>query len=65
LGSKNNAVTANNKNTTPPIKVTEKERKNTYLMLNSHTHIAHNKLFENRVVKRINEGLHATGCYVV
>jgi len=59
LGSKNNAVTANNRNTTPPIKVTEKERK--YIFHVKHTHTAHNRLFENRVVKRIDEGLRASG----
>jgi hypothetical protein len=32
LGSKNNAVTANNRNTTPPIKVTEKRKDCRYLM---------------------------------
>jgi len=58
LGSKNNAVTANNRNTTPPIKVTEKERKYIYNVKLSHT--AHNRLCENRVVKRI-YGLQASG----
>ena len=51
LGSKNNAVIENNRNTTPPIKVTEKERK--YILNVKLTHLAHNILFENRVVKRI------------
>jgi hypothetical protein len=34
FGSKNNAVTANNRNTTPPIKVTEKEIEKSHLTLN-------------------------------
>ena len=59
LGSKNNAVIANNRNTTPPIKVTEKERK--YIFNVKLTHTAHNRLRENRVVKRIYEGLCASG----
>lgn len=59
LGSKNNAVIANNRNTTPPIKVTEKERKHTFNV--KLTHIAHNRLFENRTVKIIYEGLRASG----
>jgi hypothetical protein len=37
FGSKNNAVIANNRNTTPPIKVTEKEKKKTHLTLNTDT----------------------------
>jgi hypothetical protein len=59
LGSKNNAVIANNRNTTPPIKVTEKERK--YIFNVKLTHLAYNRRFENIVVKRIHEGLHASG----
>jgi hypothetical protein len=34
FGSKNNAVTANNRNTTPPIRVTEKEIEKLHLTLN-------------------------------
>jgi hypothetical protein len=37
FGSKNNAVIANNRNTTPPIRVTEKEIEKTYLTLNKDT----------------------------
>jgi hypothetical protein len=33
FGSKNNAVRANNRNTSPPINVTEKEREKIELML--------------------------------
>jgi hypothetical protein len=59
LGSKNNDVTANNRNTTPPIKVTENERKYTFNV--THRQLAQNRLFENRMVKRIYEGLRAPG----
>lgn len=37
FGSKNNAVIANNRNITPPIKVTEKETEKTHLTLNTDT----------------------------